>query len=235
MIHRFSRLLTIGGIATLIMLAVRPHHDGALRYGLPLALFAVWSVGLRIVWQRKFWRSIVLILPLLAAAPFCLPEVPMNPERLRTRYVAAMERMEGSRYVWGGESHHGIDCSGLPRRGLRDALLETGMESLDGASFREWARLWWFDTSAKALAENYRGFTRPLGLSGKLRDLDVKRFSPGDLAVTGDGRHVMVYLRDGKWIQADPHASEVTVSKPAEDRNPWFDSFVTMHRWTAFD
>ena len=45
----------------------------------------------------------------------------------------------------------------------------------------------------------------------------------------------MIYLRDGKWIQADPLASKVTISKPEVDRNPWFDSFVTMHRWMVFE
>lgn len=235
MIRQFQRLLFVAGITGLVALTVRPHHDGALRYGLPLALFAVWSAGLGYVWRRKCWRAVLLALPLLAALPFCLPEKPIDPGKLRERYVAAMGRMEGTRYVWGGESHRGIDCSGLPRRGLRDALWETGMENGNGAAFREWARQWWFDTSAKALGQSYRGFTRPLGVSGKLRDLDCRRFSPGDLAVTGDGRHVMVYFRHGKWIQADPMASKVVVSKPEVDQNPWFNSFVTMHRWMTLE
>lgn len=235
MIRQIHRLCFIVGVTGFVALMARPHHDGALRYGLPLALLAVWSAGLAWVWPWKFWRVLVLILPLLAVAPFCLPVKPMNPGKLHGRYVAAMELMEGTHYVWGGESARGIDCSGLPRRALRDALLETGMKNLDGAAFREWARQWWFDTSAKAMGESYRGFTRPLGISGKLRDLDFEKLSPGDLAVTGDGRHVMIYLRDGKWIQADPMASRVTITQPAVDRNPWFDSYVTMHRWMAFE
>lgn len=235
MTRPFQRLLFIAGLTGIIALALRPHHDGALRYGLPLALFAVWSTGLGFLWRRMIPRKILLVLPLLAVLPFCLPEKPVDLEKLRERYVAAMERMEGVRYVWGGESHRGIDCSGLPRRALRDALWETGWRNGNGVAFREWARQWWFDTSAKALGENHRGFTRPLGVSGKLRDLDGKRFSPGDLAVTGDGRHVMVYLRDGKWIQADPMAAKVTISKPAVDLNPWFDSLVTIHRWMILE
>lgn len=202
---------------------------------MPLAWFAVWVAGLGIVWRRTFPRAVLLAVPLLAALPFFLPEKPIEPGKLRARYVSAMESMEGVRYVWGGESRRGIDCSGLPRRALRDALLETGWEEANGEAFREWARQWWFDTSAKALGENYRGFTRPLGVSGKLRDLRHDGFSPGDLAVTGDGRHVMVYLRDGKWIQADPMASKVTIREPAVDRNPWFDSWVTMHRWMVLE
>ena len=235
MIRHFHRLLIIAGITGLLALAVWPYHDGKLRYGLPLALVMAWSAGLGFVWRRKFWRTILLILPVLAAVPFCLPEKPLDPEKLRGRYVAAMERMEGTCYLWGGESRRGIDCSGLPRRALRDALWETGMENGNGAAFREWARQWWFDTSAKAMAENHRGFTRPLGVSGKLRDLDFSNLSPGDLAVTADGRHVMVFLRGGNWIQADPRPFKVTIGDPAVEPNPWFDSLVRMHRWTILD
>jgi cell wall-associated NlpC family hydrolase len=113
--------------------------------------------------------------------------------------------------------------------------METGWRTGNGAAFREWACQWWFDASAKALGQNYRGFTRPLGIAGKLRDLDFINLSAGDLAVTADGRHVMVYYGNGRWIQADPGPWKVAIGKPAVDRNPWFDSYVTMHRWTVFE
>ena len=167
--------------------------------------------------------------------PFCLPAKPIDPANLRERYVAAMARMEGTRYLWGGESRRGIDCSGLPRRAIRDALLEDGWKNGNGGAFREWARQWWFDTSAKALGQGYRGFTRPLGISGKLSDLDFKNLSRGDLAVTADGRHVMVYFGNGKWVQADPMAFKVTIGLPEPKQNPWFASLVTMHRWALLE
>lgn len=235
MIRQLQRLVFIAGITGLIALAFYPYHDGALRYGLPLSLLAAWSGGAMLFWQRKIPRMLLLASPVVLATPFCLPEKPMNPGALRLRYVAALGRMEGTRYLWGGESRSGIDCSGLPRRALRDALLETGWESRNGSAFREWARQWWFDTSAKALGENYRGFTRPLGISGKLRDLDFNNLAAGDLAVTADGRHVMVYYGDGRWIQADPGPWKVAVGKPAADKNPWFDSQVKLHRWVVLE
>jgi cell wall-associated NlpC family hydrolase len=158
----------------------------------------------------------------------------MNPGVLGNRYLAAMRSLEGATYVWGGERHQGVDCSGLPRLALRDALWQEGVENANGAAFREWARQWWFDTSAKALGGNYRGFTRPTGVCGKLRELDGGGLSPGDLAVTADGRHVMVFLGGGDWIQADPGPLKVTIGNPATDPNCWFDSLVRVQRWTVF-
>jgi hypothetical protein len=235
MIRHIHRLVWIAGTSGLLALAVWPYHDGVLRYGLPLAFLATWSAGLGYVWRRKIWRIMLLALPVALAVPFCLPAREIDLKSLQTRYVMAMERMEGTRYVWGGERHRGIDCSGLPRRALRDALWEAGWENGNGMAFRKWAEQWWFDTSAKALGQNYRGFTRPLGISGKLMDLDCDFLSPGDLAVTADGRHVLVFLREGKWIQADPMASKVTIGHAKRDQIAWSDSFVTMHRWMVLE
>lgn len=235
MIRQFLRLLFIAGVTGLIAMAFWPYHDGVLRYGLPLSLLAVWSAALVFAWRGKFARIILLALPVLAAIPFCLPAKPMDPVRLRDSYIAAMRGMEGTPYVWGGESHRGTDCSGLPRRALRDALWESGLQQANGAAFRDWVRQWWFDTSAKALGENYRGFTRPTGVTGKLRDLDFTTLVRGDLAVTADGRHVMVYLGNGEWVQADPGPFKVTIQRPAENSNPWFDTIVRIQRWTILE
>ncbi len=71
--------------------------------------------------------------------------------------------------------------------------------------------------------------------AGKLRDLDFATLIPGDLGITADGRHLMVYLGNGKWIQADPFSLKVTFSDPDTDPNPWFNSIVVMQRWTVLD
>jgi hypothetical protein len=73
------------------------------------------------------------------------------------------------------------------------------------------------------------------GISGKLQDLDCDLFSPGDLAVAADGRHVLVYLREGKWIQANPVELKVTIGHAKRDQIAWSDSFMTMHRWMVLE
>lgn len=235
MSHNLYRIVLIMGITGLVVLALWPFHDGALRYGLPLSLAATWGSGLVFLWGRQPWRIGLLGLPVAMLIPFCLPAKTADPQKLRKYYLTAMEGMRGTPYLWGGETRTGIDCSGLPRRALRDALWEDACLNGNGGSFREWALQWWFDTSAKALGQSYRGFTRPLGVSGKLRELEVEEISPGDLAVTEDGRHVMVYFGGGRWIQSDPWAGKVTIGLPQHDKNPWFDAKVTLHRWVILE
>jgi hypothetical protein len=232
-LRRQRRNLIIVAIALVTML-VWPFHDRLECIGLPLALVSMWWLILRRVWRNRVWRSVLGMVPVVAVWPFCLPGKPFDVAELRGRYLAAMRGMEGALYVWGGESHFGIDCSGLPRRGLRDALLEEGWQRGNGAAFREWASQWWFDESAMAMGQGYRGRTFPLGIEGELRTMDFSRLQPGDLAVTVDGHHVMIFLGGDEWIQADPTPMKVTISKISSDHTPWFDATVSIHRWSVF-
>lgn len=89
--------------------------------------------------------------------------------------------------------------------------------------------------AAKALGEGYRGFTHPVGIRGRLRQLDFSKLEAGDLAITTDGRHVMVFLGGEEWIQADPGPMKVSIGNPAVDPNPWFDAEVAIQRWAVLE
>lgn len=205
-----------------------------MRYGLVAALVIAWIGLLLCAWPEKRARVAALALPLLLAIPLLLPGRPLDEARLKSDYLSGMRGFKGSTYVWGGESARGIDCSGLPRRALRDALARQAITG-NGKAARLWLEQWWFDTSARAMMESYRGFTKATGIRGQMIKIDPSQVQPGDLAVTGDGRHVMIYLDRGEWIQADPGPGQVIVATPGRDDNAWFDSFVSLHRWTLFE
>lgn len=152
-------------------------------------------------------------------------------DSVQRRYVAALERYTGAPYVWGGESARGIDCSGLVRQALVDASLREGALGWDGASLRSAAELWWFDCSASALGDGYRGLTRPVTEAASLRALDPRPLRAGDLAITHAGRHVLAYLGDGRWIQADPVAARVIVGDWTHSTIGWPDMAVQVVRW----
>lgn len=161
-----------------------------------------------------------------------LPGRPANPNTLRARYLSAPTTFEGTRYIWGGEGRFGIDCSGLPRRALRTALVREALVTANPSLLRQALSQWWFDASARALSQGYRSFTQPLPVEGTLKKLVTSTLLPGDLAITHDGIHLIVYLGEDRWIQADPSHQKVVTLNAKTDTNLWFNIGVSLHRWS---
>lgn len=195
------------------------------------AIGITWSGLTALCWNRRRARTALLALPLLATFPFCLPGRPINPTELRDDYVRRLRQFEGTPYVWGGEGRRGIDCSGLPRRAYRDALFANGLTHANSRAFRLFAQQWWFDASARALGNGYRNDTVALETTGTLREIDYAALQPGDLAVTTNGVHLLAYLGNDTWIQADPGAGAVITMNGRSSPNGWLRSNVTTHRW----
>jgi hypothetical protein len=225
-----ARLSVVAGNTLAAGCAAHPVHDRILQTGFCAGAALVWVGLLALMDGRGRLKVIVLALPLLALVPFVLPGKPIDPDFLRADYVKRMRGFEHTKYVWGGENALGIDCSGLPRRALRDALWSEGLHRANGSAFRMWLEQWWFDSSARAMSQGYRGRTRSLGVSGPLWELDKAPLLPGDLAVRTDGRHVVIYLGDHRWIEADPGRGKVRSWRPAPADGPWYDP-MTLHRW----
>ena len=95
--------------------------------------------------------------------------------------------------------------------------------------------MWWWDSSAKAMSEGYRGLTSDTGVHGVLKDLEEARLEAGDLAVTQGGAHVIIYLGDGSWIQADPKPMKVVISGARHAESAWFDLEVRVQRWSMLE
>lgn len=231
--RRLILICTLGAIAGIFMIPLNPVNSKILKLAFLGCVATAWTGFAILTWNRKFVKVLMLALPLLAVTPFMLPTGRIDEAELRQDYVRRMGGFEGTKYFWGGESPRGIDCSGLPRRALRDALLAYGVRHLNGRAFRACAEQWWFDASAKALGEGFRDYTIPIGTTGTIREMSYEKLLPGDMAVTIDGVHVLAYDGDGRWIQADPGIGAVATLNGRTDENGWFDVPATTHRWSV--
>lgn len=196
-------------VVATILIAANPVNRTILKIGFLLGLSMSWAGFLFLAWRRKAARFAVISIPVLLLLFLLLPGRSMDVEKLRQDYVQRVKAFEGTEYYWGGESSRGIDCSGLPRRALRDALWSYGVRHFNGKAIRESLRQWWYDASAKALSEGYRDYTTPAGISGSVEKMEYSGLIPGDMAVTSNGVHVLVYLGEDQWIQAEPLIKKV--------------------------
>lgn len=221
----------LGAAVGIFVIPLNPVNSKILKLAFLGCIAAAWVGFTILTWKRKPVKVAALFLPLLAAVPFILPGGDIDARELRQDYVRRMSEFEGTKYHWGGESSRGIDCSGLPRRAVRDALLAYGFRHFNGRAFRGYIEHWWFDASAKALGEGYRDYTSPVGMKGTIQEMDYEGLVLGDLAVTTSGVHILAFTGDGKWIQADPGIGAVTTLDGRTADNGWFRTPVTIHRW----
>ena len=140
-------------------------------------------------------------------------------------------------YVWGGESKRGIDCSGLMRCALIDAEVRRGITSLNPSLVRAGFSLWWNDCSARAMKDEFQGRTHLLFTVDSINQIDSAEIKPGDIAVTSSGVHVLAYVGNKTWIEADPNEGAghqvIEVKTPA--RNAWFNMPVHVMRWRELE
>ena len=72
------------------------------------------------------------------------------------------------------------------------------------------------------------------GLEGDMREGAERLCQALHDAVTASGVHVLAYLGNGKWIEADPTASTVIEVRVPERSNAWFNMPVKIVRWQVF-
>ena len=256
---RWGRWCAYAAIPLVICAVFHPVNSGVLRLitigAIMTTLLALWlgnwSNGRSKKVNQRRHRLWLLACVGIGILPLLLPNRSVDAIALRQEYIQALTRFEDTRYHWGGETHMGIDCSGLPRRALQQAMLRQGVKQLNGGLIRQALAHWWFDASAAALAEGYRDYTIPVrqasdvpsdrstdlrleqsfGDGDTIRTMDYGDLAPGDFGVTGDRQHLIVYLGNDHWIQADPGTGRVLTLNGHRDDNQWFHHPITMHRW----
>jgi cell wall-associated NlpC family hydrolase len=223
-------LATLGVLGALLLF---PPSYRSTRFGLLFIGAIAWLGFIALTWPRRGLRWALLAITFVAGGFFLLPaRESVTPEQLRAEYLAQLQRYDGVSYYWGGETHRGIDCSGLIRRGLIDALIWRGLQAADASPVRQGIFLWWDDCSANALSTHHHGQTIPVLNTGSLNTLDHGTILPGDLAITESGVHILAYLGENRWIQADPMAGKVIIDQARATENAWFDFPIKIVRWT---
>jgi hypothetical protein len=207
---RLILFLCCAGVLGLMI--VLPWRTSLVRLG----LIALWVLAgillLSLLWRRKVWRTIVLLVLALSGAFVLFPgRNQPDTARLRQRFVHRLQTYDGVRYVYGGENHRGIDCSGLVRAAMVRALLDEGISSADPALLRAAFTLWWRDTNALQLGKGGKGLTLPIGDGVPIPMRAAPNLRSGDLAVTTSGSHVLACVDDHRWIEADPDIGGVHI------------------------
>jgi hypothetical protein len=225
-------LIALVGCAVVLLLPVASRLT---RLAGVVSVVTLFIASLVLWWRRPLLRWSMIATVTLLAVFLALPARRLDAQALRAADVAALKRYEGAFYVWGGEGPVGIDCSGLVRRGLIDALAIRSVTTLDPGAARLAIATWWRDCTARALGEGHAGLTRPVLEAASINAIDTALIAPGDLAVASDGVHVLAYLGDGEWIQADPAVGHVLTLRAPSSDSPWFHVPVRVVRWRALD
>jgi hypothetical protein len=101
-----------------------------------LSLFLWLGIGV-LFWNHKIVKFTFIIISFIISLIAILPGHPVNSITLREHYVQGLEFFMGTKYVWGGKSKLGIDCSGLVKEGMVIADLKYGLISLNPQLIRE--------------------------------------------------------------------------------------------------
>ncbi len=233
-INRRSLLIPWALLIALFVVMIRQSVSyGITRLTIVLIGIVVIAGLLYFLWKQTIMRWSTIAFLTGFSIFLMLPGNLVAGKDLQPNYGAMLRSYEGVPYVLGGENHFGIDSSGLVREGLIQANLHHGFQTLNSALIRRGLEMWWCDAAADALLREYREYTQRQFSAVSLNALDHSRIKLGDLAATSDGEHILAYLGNKQWIEADPNLSKVVIES-VPTTHPWFDTAVEILRWRQF-
>jgi NlpC/P60 family len=199
-------------LGLLVLVIIIPYRTSLIRAGMLTLCCLAWAGLVAVTFQHRVLRIILIVATTLSVLFFVTNRSGTpDADALRRRFVERLEDYDGVRYLYGGENHRGVDCSGLVRAAMIRALADRGLASLDSAMLRSAFTLWWHDTNAIQLGKGANGLTLPIGDGSPMPMRAAQNLRPGDLAVTTSGSHVLAYLGDQRWIEADPDVARVQI------------------------
>lgn len=227
--NRVGALLALGALAALVAAsAFSSVVNNLVRLGVVAACLCFVAGLMILAKQSKAARVVVagvsLALVVIVGAP-----VRTDAPTLQAQMAKEVLRYEGVAYVWGGESIHGIDCSGLPRSARRSAATTLAVSNLDPGLLRIAAIDWLVDVPAKGMLAGVG--TERLAAADNARSLPKDVMVPGNLVATADGMHMMVVVDEGHLIEADPLPSKVIIAPVDDEKNPWMTTKVVALRF----
>ena len=157
---------------------------------------------------------------------------PIKTSELRAVYINELKSYVGTQYYWGGETHLGIDCSGLARTAFWQTMLKVGISKHNFHLLVPilW-KFWWRDLSASDMEDGKYNYTKHIGKADKLAGYNNKNLLPGDIAIPGRS-HVLIYLGDNQWIEASPEDNKVVINKAVlNSKRSYFNMKTEFVRW----
>jgi hypothetical protein len=230
--RRTGILFWLGGIGVWLIFIFAPVSNSVTRGG-SVILAGVTLLGLLAFWWRvAVLRWSVLLVCAAATIFWFLPGRELyDRDSLRQSVSRALRSYDGVRYFWGGENHLGIDCSGLVRRGAIEGTLKEGFRTGNSLLVRRAVLMWWRDMSARDMGFGAKRSARRLMQVKAIKGFDDSKLRPGDFAVPEGGVHVMAYLGNHLWIEANPSLGKVVIEDGRTTSNPWFNMPVSIMRW----
>ena len=219
-------------IAVLVCLLLFPVGTRGIRYFIIIGGVVLVVAGFILYWKNLYLRYLLVALCLVCLLIITLPGRRADSGELRKEYLSSLSSYTNTRYIWGGENHLGIDCSGLVREGMVDANRSLGIKTLNMGLVRRSFYIWWNDCTARDLGNGYRQMTRPVLQADSMDALDYHKLMPGDILVNDDGVHTFAYLGDLMWIEASPVKGKVIKISGKEKAKEWGGIKIKIVRWS---